>query len=79
MTPAGPRGERRRPKRRRSRFLLRTALVLAAAGLLFGLGIALGRTLEENRRQEGRRTLVRTLQPVTVAPEPATLTVTVTR
>jgi hypothetical protein len=52
-------------------------LLLAAGGLLFALGVALGRATREEP-DSGRRVEVRTLRPSTVAPPARTVTVTVT-
>ena len=52
---------------------------LRAAGLLlvFAIGLALGQALDDSSPPSGTRTSVRTLAPVTLAPQ--TVTVTVTR
>lgn len=70
--------ERRRRGRRRSATVLRVVLGLLLAGILFALGVGLGRALEENPRPGGERTYVRTLRPVPLTGEPRTVTVTVT-
>ena len=49
-------------------------LVLA---VVFALGVAFGRALEETPRAGGTRTLVRTLVPTTVGPVERTVTVSV--
>ena len=69
-----------RPARARRRRRPRVALwlALAAAGVLvFGLGVALGEALQDTPPPGGKRTLVRTLHPFTLAPA-TTETVTVT-
>jgi hypothetical protein len=50
------------------------AAVLGA--VVFGLGLALGRTLEEGPHESGTITRVRTLQPVPLPPVRETVTVT---
>lgn len=54
-------------------------VLLAAAGLAlaFVLGIALGQALDDNSATDGTQTIVRTLQPLPLAPA-ARETVTVT-
>ena len=73
----GPRGVRRRGRRRR---LWRLVVAPLAAALLFVLGVAVGRALEQNPRAGGTQTLVRTLRPLPLPlpPERETVTVTVT-
>jgi hypothetical protein len=51
------------------------ALVLAA----FGVGVALGEALHDAPGGGGSRTLVRTLQPLPLAPARETVTVTVSQ
>lgn len=63
---------RRRRRRRRTRFLV----PLLAAGVCFGLGVAVGEALHDNPQPGGTQTLVRTLTPLGLAPAPGT-TVTV--
>jgi hypothetical protein len=55
----------------------RVALVAAAAALVFAVGIALGEALHDNPRPGGTQSIVRTLQPLPLAPA-ARETVTVT-
>jgi hypothetical protein len=52
------------------------AAVLAAALLVFWVGVALGRALEEAPRPGGTQTLVRTLEPDTLPAVTRTVTVT---
>jgi hypothetical protein len=68
----------RRDRGRRSQQgrLPRAALLIAAATLLFAVGVALGEALHD-QPSPGSRTQVRTLRPATVAPPPRTVTVTV--
>ena len=47
-------------------------------GVVFTLGVGLGRALEEGELPRGNRTIVRTLEPATLLPERETVTVTVT-
>jgi len=70
--------QRRRRGRRRGATVLRVVLGLLLAGILFALGVGLGRALEQNPRPIGERTSVRTLRPVPLTAEPVTVTVTVT-
>ncbi|HEY3184030.1 MAG TPA: hypothetical protein VGJ77_14410 [Gaiellaceae bacterium] len=68
----------RRPSPRRSR--VRAALLpLSGAVVVFALGIAVGEALHDNPRPGGTQTLVRTLNPLPLAPaarETVTLTTT---
>ena len=59
---------RRRRRRRPIRWLL---LVLALVGV-FGLGVALGEALHDNPKPGGGQTIVRTLNPVALAPSSET-------
>jgi hypothetical protein len=45
--------------------------------VVFALGVGLGQALRDNTPPEGTVTQVRTLAPATLAPEPETVTVTV--
>ena len=54
------------------RRLLMAGLVLVA----FGFGVALGEALHDNPAPGGTQTLVRTLEPMPLAPAPETVTVT---
>ena len=66
------------PRRtRRTRRILRLALGAVVAGLIFLLGIGLGRTLEDEPDRR-TRTLVRTLEPLELPPASETVTVRVT-
>jgi hypothetical protein len=54
-------------------------LPLAGAVVVFALGIALGEALDDNPQPGGTQTLVRTLNPLPLAPaarETVTLTIT---
>jgi hypothetical protein len=65
----------RRPRRRR-RIWPRLALI-ASLGVAFVAGIGLGEALHDRPRPGGTQTIVRTLQPLHVAPiSPETVTVT---
>lgn len=55
----------------------RVVLMVVAAALVFALGIALGEALHDNPKPGGTQSLVRTLQPLPLAPA-ARETVTVT-
>jgi hypothetical protein len=55
----------------------RVALVALGAALVFAVGIALGEALHDNPRPGGTQSIVRTLQPLPLAPA-ARETVTVT-
>jgi len=57
--------------------VIRIALVVVGAVLLFAVGIALGEALHDNPQPGGTQSLVRTLQPLPLAPA-ARETVTVT-
>jgi hypothetical protein len=76
------RPSRERPRRPRSRGRNRTLLVilgLAALVLVFLLGIAFARTLDERPEQGDLGTSVRTLEPLPQTPPARTVTVTVTQ
>jgi hypothetical protein len=62
---------------RRSR-IVRAVLLVAAAALVFLLGIAFARTLDERPKPGGLVTDVRTLTPLPQEPPARTVTVTVT-
>jgi hypothetical protein len=73
----GPARERARAQRDvRRRRGLAWALALAALAVVFFVGVALGRALEQAPRPGGERTQVRTLAPTTITPV-ETVTVTV--
>lgn len=80
MNRSGPLSSRSHGRVRERRQARRRALVwtgrLVFLGLVFWLGLAIGRALEEEPRPGGTQTLVRTLQPTTVSPA-ETVTVTV--
>jgi hypothetical protein len=56
---------RERPRRRRRS---RTPFLVAAALLLFALGLAFGEALRDNPKPGGTQTIERTVSLVTVAP-----------
>jgi hypothetical protein len=75
---ARPRQERRRrrgPLRRALPWLLR----LVAVALVFAVGVALGRALDDAPPAGSTHTQVRTLKPLPLPPARETITVTVTR
>jgi hypothetical protein len=79
MVGPGPARGRKRPRGRRAgrgrRFLAwLLGLVLLAA--VFFAGLAIGRALEEAPQPGGTQTRVRTIEPLTVAPQERTVTVT---
>jgi hypothetical protein len=55
----------------------RVALIVLGAALVFAIGVAFGEALHDNPKPGGTQTLVRTLQPLPLAPA-ARETVTVT-
>lgn len=57
--------------------MIRIALVVVGAVLLFAVGIAVGEALHDNPQPGGTQSLVRTLRPLPLAPA-ARQTVTVT-
>ena len=61
-------------RRRRRPWAWLARLVLL--GVVFWIGLAVGRALEQAPRPGGTQTLVRTLQPGTLAPPTRTVTVT---
>ena len=69
---------RRDEQRARRRRVIRAALALAGAALLFIIGLSLGRALEDAPSPGGTQTLVRTLAPGTLPPVTRTVTVTTT-
>jgi hypothetical protein len=75
---ASQRPARRPPRRRRGRAILGWGLRAAVVAAVFGVGVALGRALEEGDRPASTQTLVRTLDPLPLAPARVTVTVTTT-
>jgi hypothetical protein len=67
---------RRRKRRRRGRVIALVVAALLLLTLVFLVGLALGRALEEGPEPEGTVTQVRTLQPVPLPPATRTVTVT---
>ena len=65
-------------RERRRRPMLRAALIVIGAVLVFLLGIAFARTLDERPKPSGPETTVRTLTPLPQDAPPRTVTVTVT-
>ena len=78
MTTVDRSTSRRRPRRSTRERIGRAVLVLVCAVLVFLLGIAFARTLDERPASGGAETIVRTLTPVPQAPPGETVTVTVT-
>lgn len=76
MSTPPPRRNRRPPRRRR---LLRVWVGVAATVVVFGAGLALGESLNDNPGPARTQTLVRTLKPLQVPPAKETVTVTVSR
>jgi hypothetical protein len=72
VTEAARERPRPLPARTRRRYLV---FALVGALLAFVLGLALGQALEEGGKGSGAVTYERTLDPVTVAPPPRTVTV----
>jgi hypothetical protein len=70
---AGPYPRRRRRRRRRGR----TLVWLLAVALAFVLGIGLGEALHDDGPAAGTQTLIRTLQPLPLAPIASGTTTTV--
>jgi hypothetical protein len=71
------RRERSGVRRRGLRLVLRILLGAALLGLVFFLGLAVGRAVQDAPRPGGTQTIVRTLEPGTAPPEELTVTVTV--
>ena len=71
-------GRSRATRSRRGRRALRLALVVLGAVLVFLLGIAFARTLDERPRRGDPVTTVRTLSPQPQLAPSSTVTVTVT-
>ena len=58
--------------------MTRRVLLGAVVLVVFALGVGLGQALDDNPSPNGRQTLIRTLQPLPLAPAArATVTVTV--
>ena len=57
--------------------MIRVVLAVAGVAVVFALGVALGEALHDNPKPGGTQTLVRTLEPLPLAPA-ALETVTVT-
>ena len=57
--------------------MIRIALIVVGVVVVFAIGIALGQALHDNPQPGGTQTLVRTLQPLPLAPA-ARETVTIT-
>ncbi len=70
-------GFARAPRRRGRRIAIGAAAVLGI-GIVFAAGIALGESLHDTSLHTGTQTLVRTLDPLPIAPAEHTVTVTVT-
>ena len=68
----------RRERRSTGRALLIAAALLAFGVLLFWMGVALGRALDEAPEPGRMETRVRTLEPATLDPITRTVTVTTT-
>ncbi|MDQ3865631.1 MAG: hypothetical protein M3304_02195 [Actinomycetota bacterium] len=60
----------------RRRRIVRVALALVAAAVLFLLGYSLGRAVEEAPRPGGTQMRIRTIEPGTLPPVTRTVTVT---
>jgi hypothetical protein len=58
----------RRPRRRQGRIWLRALLLALAMLVVFGLGVALGKALNDGPRQGSTVTYVRTLEPLPQQP-----------
>ena len=71
-----PRARRARRRRRMGRRIVGWILRLLLVGAVFFAGLAIGRALEEAPEPGGTQTIVRTLEPLTVAPRERTVTVT---
>ena len=67
-----------RPRQDRRRGVLRTAATIAVVVLVFLLGIAFARTLDERPKSSGVATTERTLTPLPQGAPARTVTVTVT-
>lgn len=76
LGPAQPRERSRARRRRRGLRAAAPLLWLAAFGLVFFAGLAVGKAVEDAPRPGGTQTVVRTLAPLTVEPQERTVTVT---
>jgi hypothetical protein len=66
---------RGRPRRRRLG-PVQALFLLAAVGVVFAIGVAVGQALHDNPKPGPARTSVRTLKPLPLAPAPRTVTIT---
>jgi hypothetical protein len=57
---------------------MRVVLLVAGAVVLFAVGVAVGKALEDGPSDSGGQTLVRTLTPLQLPPARVTVTVTTT-
>jgi hypothetical protein len=57
-------------RRRRRRIIVKVVLGVVLLGLAFFAGLAVGRAVEDTPQPGGTQTLVRTLEPVPIAPAP---------
>lgn len=78
MTSLEQPSRRRPPKRRNGSALVRVVLLVALAALVFLLGIAFSRALDERPRTEDPVTTVQTLEPRSQEAPVRTVTETVT-
>lgn len=69
---------RERPRRRRRYAVIRWAVRLLLAAVLFAGGVALGQALDDNPASGPAGTSTRDLKPLPLRPLPDTVTVTVT-
>jgi hypothetical protein len=76
LTSSGPTRALRRGRRTGRARLARAVLLLILVGVVFALGIGLGRALSDNGTPAGDVTRVRTLKPLPLAPARETVTVT---
>ena len=73
---AAARQRTRARRRRRSRRIAVSLLALLLLAVVFLAGLAIGKAVEDAPRPGGTRTVVRTLEPLTVEPDERTVTVT---
>jgi hypothetical protein len=77
LGPGAARGREHRSRRsRRGRRALFWLLGFLLLGAVFLAGLAIGRALEEAPEPGGTQTRIRTIEPLTVAPQERTVTVT---